>query len=140
MKQLVDLLQEKNHFLEKFYALNLEELKKFLSGNFDGLDYFYQTRENILEMIKYIDSQVESVSMQTANQEIDVHIKAQIEAALKAKELYVKKIVEQDIDILACIDNAKSNIIRELQNIKKGRKAIGGYKSPSQQRRLDEQY
>ena len=61
MLRIIDLLEEKNHYLEKFYALNETELVNFSSGNFDKLEHFYNTRERILEIVKYIDGQLDNV-------------------------------------------------------------------------------
>ena len=43
----------------------------------------------------------------------------------------MKRILDQDLVVLGLIDDAKSAIIRELQDIKKGTRALSGYKSNS---------
>ena len=45
------------------------------------------------------------------------------------KELFVGKILDQDMQVLALIDDAKSKIIRELQDVRLAKKAMAGYKS-----------
>ena len=57
--RLITLVYEKNHYLEKFYSLNERELVNFLAGNFENLEGFYQSREQILEMIRYVDMQID---------------------------------------------------------------------------------
>ena len=59
MLRIIDLINHKNHFLEKFYSLNETELLNFIKGNFDNLEKFYETREKILENIRYIDNQID---------------------------------------------------------------------------------
>ncbi|MGZ3743977.1 MAG: hypothetical protein ACXWRE_10705 [Pseudobdellovibrionaceae bacterium] len=140
MLRIISLLQEKNHYLEKFYALNETELVNFSLGNFESLELFYNTRERILEIIKYIDGQlgqtdlVTESSVYTAPQD-----RAAIALAMRTKDEYVSRIIEQDLEVLACIEAAKSNIIRELQDVRRARKAVGGYKSPTFNKRLDEE-
>ena len=56
--RVVDLLNQKNHYLEKFYALNESEISVMAQGEFENLNSFYQTREQILEVIQYIDRQL----------------------------------------------------------------------------------
>ena len=55
--------------------------------------------------------------------------KAEIRESMRTKEAYVKRILEQDLKVLGMIDDAKSNIIRELKGIQKTRKALTGYKA-----------
>lgn len=140
MQRIISLLQEKNHYLEKFYSLNETELVNFSMGNFETLETFYNTRERILEILKYIDGQLEqenSALLDAANVPSDERLL--IKQAMHAKDEYVGRIIEQDLEILACIEAAKSNIIRELQDVRRARKAVGGYKSPTFNKRLDEE-
>ena len=140
MLRIIDLLEEKNHYLEKFYSLNETELANFSSGNFDKLEYFYNTRERILEIVKYIDGQLGNAqsdiqTMTTASPEERLTIRR----AMSVKDEYVARIIDQDLEVLACIEAAKSNIIRELQDVRRVRKAVGGYKSPTFDKQLDEE-
>ncbi|MFN8791747.1 MAG: flagellar protein FliT [Bdellovibrionales bacterium] len=136
MNRLITLIYEKNHYLEKFYAQNEVELKNFLTGEFANLDSFYSAREKILEMIRYVDAQIERIqnSIQLSDFE-----KKELRKALRIKDEYVERILQQDLEVLSCIDRAKSEIISELQQIRKGKKAISGYKMPDFQKSLDEE-
>ncbi|MEK2689913.1 hypothetical protein [Bdellovibrio sp. GT3] len=140
MTRIISLLNEKNHYLEKFYALNEVELVNFAQGLFDNVEHFYQTREKILDVLKYVDSQIDK-----AHNEINPDAvmtqedRKQIKEALMIKDEYVSRIIEQDIQVLACIEMAKNSIIRELQDVRRNRKAIGGYKSKSFAQQLDEE-
>ena len=140
MTRIIALLNEKNHYLEKFYSLNETELANFAQGQFENLESFYQTRERILEVLRYVDSQIEKINDET--QALDGIVETerqQVKEALGIKDQYVSKIIEQDIQVLACIETAKNSIIRELQDVRKNRKAIGGYKSKTFNQRLDEE-
>jgi len=136
MNRLITLIYEKNHYLEKFYAQNETELKNFLNGEFANLDSFYSAREKILEMIRYVDAQIEKIqnSIQLSDFE-----KKELRKALRIKDEYVERILQQDLEVLSCLDRAKSEIIFELQQIRKGKKAISGYKMPDFQKSLDEE-
>ena len=54
----VQLLNEKNHFLEKFYSLNEKQLVQLSASRFENVEYFYNQREDILKIIKYIDAEL----------------------------------------------------------------------------------
>lgn len=139
--RLISLVYEKNHYLEKFYSLNESELSNFLEGKFENLENFYQTREKILEMIRYVDVQIEKThnDVVRSGQDLSDIIKRELKKAMKIKDEYVERIIEQDLNVLSCIDRAKTDIIREMQTLKKGRKAMSGYKMPDFQNRLDEE-
>ena len=136
MQRIVSFLNHKNHYLEKFYSVNETEILNFAKGEFSNLENFYQTREKILETIAYIDSQIESES---ASHEITSADRREISTALAIKEEYVSRILAQDLEILSCIESAKSSIIRELQDIRKTAKAVGSYRSRTFNNRLDEE-
>lgn len=140
MLRIIALMNEKNHYLEKFYALNETEIHNFSMGNFEGLEHFYQTREKILDILKYVDSEIdkchEDMDYATA---VALEDKKAIREALMIKDEYVTRIIEQDLEVLTCIETAKNNIIRELQDVRKSRKVMNGYKSPTFTQRLDEE-
>lgn len=124
--------------MEKFYSLNETETLNFTIGNFDNLDSFYQMRDKLLELVKYIDAEIDAASMQP--EPVTEQDRAQIREALAIKDEYVNRILAQDLEILSCIESAKSNIIRELQEIRKTKSAMGRYKSGTlPHRRLDEE-
>ena len=139
--RLITLVYEKNHYLEKFYSLNEKELVNFLTGNFENLEGFYQSREQILEMIRYVDLQIDKTHNDVLRTGQDLHdtIKRELKKAMKIKDEYVERIIHQDLDVLACIDKAKTEIIRELQSLKKNKKAVSGYRMPDFQKTLDEE-
>ncbi|QDK44138.1 hypothetical protein DOM22_02690 [Bdellovibrio sp. ZAP7] len=140
MTRIISLLNEKNHYLEKFYSLNEVELANFAQGLFDNLQSFYQTREKILDVLKYVDSQIDRAQNEMSADTVMVQgDRQQIKEALTIKDEYVSRIIEQDIQVLACIEMAKNSIIRELQDVRRNRKAIGGYKSKIFTQRLDEE-
>lgn len=131
MIRLIQFLNEKNHFLEKFYALNEAQISKLDAGHFDAIETFYNQREDLLKIIKYIDAEIQKAhglhkDMSGAFTDVE---KQEIRNALRAKEAYVKRILEQDLLVLGMIDDAKSQIIRELKDIAKSRRALSGYKS-----------
>lgn len=139
MQKVITLLNEKNHYLEKFYSLNETELVFFKSGNFDNLDRFYETRERILEMIRYLDSEIGVHQQDSDPAEIGRDQKQMVTEALRIKTEYVNGILAQDLEVLSCIESAKNSIIRELQEVTKVRKAVSKYKMPSFDTQLDEE-
>lgn len=137
MKRVLELMEQKNHYLEKFYSINETALSLFLKDQFETINEFYDQRESILEILKYIDSEITSASAKT-NEESMMSVD-RLKEALNIKDLYVQKIIEQDISILSCIESAKNSIIKELRDVKKGQKVVSAYKVPQFDNKLEEE-
>lgn len=139
MKRVLELLEQKNHYLEKFYSINETALTLFLKDQFETINEFYDQRENILEILKYIDTEINAASSATQSSEDSLIVVDKLKEALNIKDLYVQKIIEQDISILSCIESAKNSIIKELRDVKKGQKIVSAYKVPQFENKLEEE-
>lgn len=127
----IQLLNEKNHFLEKFYSLNEKQLVQLSASQFDNVEYFYNQREDILNIIKYIDAELVRVHNDEVamNVMVSSHDQVTVKECLRVKDIFVNRIVEQDIQIISLIERLKSNIIKELKTVRGARRAMAGYKS-----------
>jgi hypothetical protein len=137
MTRIISLFQQKSHYLEKFSEANEEAIQLFAKGQFETLEAFYQRREDIIKVLQYIDQQ-----MGLAQAEIkdpSKEDKDALKAALAGKDVFVNRIMKQDLEILTYIDQAKTEIIRELQDLRKSKSAIGKYKSGINLHRIDEE-
>lgn len=140
MQLVIKLLQERNKFLAKFSALNIAEMKRMLEGDFDRIDAFYATREGILDIIRQIELMLEKRLMQTGNfSDIPASVKKLVADLLKERDELIGQILNQDLEILTCIDKTKNSIIRELQTLRKNRKVISSYKSGKRESLVDEE-
>jgi hypothetical protein len=140
MNSIIDLLNEKNQHLEKFFRLNEAQLENLTCSNFNGLDAFYAQREGVLAIINKIDEMIErSNEIPLDSVDIDNAIKNEILTALNYKSELVSRILEQDLHILSAIEKEKSGIIKELTQVRAAKKAIGSYKSGGTSSRLDEE-
>lgn len=139
MSQVLSLLEEKNKNLAKFYQMNEIEMTRIAEGNFDELESFYRNREGILDLIRTIDTLTEVASKETMVKDIDDNQRIQVMDLLDQKNELVTQILEQDLRILSLIEQAKSNIIKELGQVRLARKAISGYQSGTTKTQLDEE-
>lgn len=139
MDTIINLLKDKNYHLQKFYQLNEAELINFTEENFDNLEVFYQSRETILDLIRCIDRLIEAASQAhgEVEQVSDQH-KKEVLAAMSTKNDLVTRILAQDLQILSVIEQAKSDIIKELRQVQSAKKAVGAYKSGDARNKLDE--
>jgi hypothetical protein len=139
MDTIVNLLRDKNYHLQKFFQLNEAELMNFAEGNFDNLEIFYQARETILDLIRCIDRLIDAAAdAQGTDVVASAQQKKEVLAAMNAKNDLVTRILAQDLQILSVIEQAKSDIIKELRGVQVAKKAVGAYKSGDVPSKLDE--
>lgn len=140
MDKIIVLLKERNRHLAKFSALNSAELGKMTSGSFDTIDGFYSAREGLLEIVKQIEIMIEKrLTVLGDFSNASGSIKKLVSGLLKERDELVNQILNQDLEILGLIDQAKNTIIQELQSLKRNRKVIGSYKSGVKAPILDEE-
>lgn len=124
----------------KFFDTNEEEITKFTCRNFDGLEAFYETREQILAIIHEIDDLIEQENKNLAPEKtISETERLSVQQLMQEKEELVKAILGQDLNILSCVEKEKSQIIVDLQKTKHAHKAVGAYHSGSKKNQLDEE-
>ncbi len=139
MEKLMELLNEKNSCLEKFFELNEKEMIRINEGNFDQLVPFYQGRETLLELISIIDKKIDKLNIETESPEqiSSFHRKNLLENFAYRRDL-VTKILAQDLDILSVIEGTKSQIIKELNQQRSTQRVLRGYRSGLNENILDE--
>lgn len=140
MEQVIALLKEKNQYLEQFFTINEHELINFAEGDFETVEAFYQARDKILDLIRYVDGLIEEENKRTGAVAASRECRAEVEALLKAKDEWVKSILAQDLQIISYIEKEKSNIIRELRETNKARRAVGAYARSESLNQLDEKF
>ncbi len=127
VQKIIDLVHHKNHFLEKFFSLNDTQITGLMSAEFQGLEHFYQARENLLKIIGEVDQKLSGMLEQRMSiQPEDRHTLRQ---ALDKKDHLVKEIISQDLKIMSLIQKAKDAIISELKEVRQAKQTIGKYRS-----------
>ncbi len=125
---LLELLQQKNHFLDKFFSMNTKGIEEFKLGNFDSLDQFYHNRESILNAIRVIDQRIADLKISVS--EMTEDDKSDIRYELDIKNETVQLVIDQDLIILQYIETQKSRIIMDLKANVKTKSTIAKFKSP----------
>lgn len=132
--RLIQLLEQKNHYLEKFFSLNDLQARLLVDNEIDTLDEFYHQREKLLDIISYIDEQITEAYSQFDGKQMAT----EVQRLLFIKDEYVHRILDQEVTILSLMDQLKSGILSELIEIKANQKAIKGYRSPILETKLSE--
>lgn len=137
---IVELIKEKNEYLEKFYNVNLEEISRFADGDFENLENFYQSRAALLDMISSVDRRIEESNVLDSEEvEMSPEEKVVVIQELDFRNSLVHKILAQDLQALSFIEKAKSEIIKELAQVRSVKKAVSSYKVGIRHLTIDEE-
>ncbi|MFK8138284.1 MAG: flagellar protein FliT [Bdellovibrionales bacterium] len=128
MERLVEFMNERNNYLDRYFKLNAREIELFAENNFDSIDAFYETRSAILEVIHALDERIDIEIKQTEVAAIQA-LENQVAEILTYKDEVIEKILDQDLEILSLIETEKNSVMQELMSSKKNKKAVGAYKS-----------
>ena len=137
MDRVIALLEEKNDYLEKFYAVNEHELINFGAGDFANVEIFYQTRDKFLDLIRCIDGLLEDENTRSIVNVTEAH-RANVARLFATKDALVTSILAQDLQMLEFIEKEKSQIIRELKTTQQARRAVGAYASLERAKALED--
>src|SRR4030095_1254495 len=108
MEEILNLLKERNSFLRQFYSINRTEMYRFEEGDFSRIEFFYKSRDNILDMISHLEGQLDSrLEILESSDDVPKDLKDQIRTELDFKESVITQILDQDLAILGKIDGAK---------------------------------
>jgi hypothetical protein len=138
-KKLIELLDEKNQYLQRFFEINETELLNFADGYFDNVESFYQAREKILDIVRCIDTLVDDEVAHLKENDVSSPLRDELKDLMTEKERLAKQILAQDLQLLAAIETEKSNIIRELKSTGQNKKAVAAYKSGPAAPQYDEE-
>ncbi len=118
MSRILDLLKEKNFHLEKFLEESRKKRTQFKARHFENLQSLYEKREKILFNIQNTDRKINTISNNKASETLNPPKKNEMIEVLRKIRTNVSDIMEEDLQIISCIDNEKSEIIRKMRRKK----------------------
>jgi len=128
MELIILLLEEKNHHLQMFLEVSINERKSFKARNFDNLEDLYSMRESLLEGIRSLDRRIHQHSAEIEAQHIPEEMKLKLKLLMSAKQNLVNQIMSQDLVMLSCVENEKSSIIKKMTSMRDGRRLLKAYR------------
>ncbi len=128
MDLIISLIQEKNHHLQMFLEVSINERRSFKARNFDNLEELYAMRESILEGIRSLDRRIHQYSSEIEAKHISADMKVKLKSLMSGKQHLVNQILSQDLVMLSCVENEKSNIIKKMTSLRDGRRLLKAYR------------
>jgi hypothetical protein len=140
MVNVIELLNDKIRCLETFQAINENELVNMANGDFDGVEAFYEAREQLLRLIAEGDQKLGVFAEQESGGEWlpSTSDREEVSRLLSKKDELVQQILAQDLRILSYIEAEKNEVIRSLQEVKRAKRAMGAYRGQVDDGLIDE--
>lgn len=116
MEEVIEYLQMKNHYYEKFYEITKRFLDKANQDNWQDLDFFVDNRDRLLNIIRSLEYKIARAFKDAENhgQDIEAYKETVQRLLIKRKEIG-ERIVALDLELIAKIDELKSDTIQELK-------------------------
>jgi hypothetical protein len=125
---IVALIEEKNHHLQMFLEVSINERKSFKARNFENLEELYSMRESLLEGIRSLDRRIHQYSSEIEASHISEDMKHKLKSLMASKQNLVNQILSQDLVMLSCVENEKSNMIKKMTSVRDGRRLLKAYR------------
>ena len=129
MSKILELLKEKNFYLEKFLEESKKERCSFKARRFENIDSLYYKREQILGNIKSIDRRISEICDGKNSDIMSPENKKDMATLLDKIKHNVGEIMSEDLHMISCIEDEKSKIIKEISRTREGRRVLKGYKA-----------
>lgn len=127
---LSDLQNEKRHFLLEFANLNRTALQQFSQGQFQFIDSFYEGRENLLNILNYIEQKIhDQKQCMDKTEKQSLNFKREELPSSEIDNLpIINEILALDEKIQQHIKQEKDHLFNEIQSIGKNKKNFVNYK------------
>lgn len=133
MEEVLQYLEMKNHYYEKFYSVTQKFLDQIAKNDWNNLDFFVDSRERILNIIRSFDAKIShAVERIKDRMETTDSDKALMSKMMGARRVIADKILELDLQLISAIDEYKSETIRELKKTVETQQQIDAFEKNSQ--------
>lgn len=116
MEDVLQYLQMKNHYYEKFYSVTAKFLEMVNRNEWDDLEFFVDNRERILNIIRSFDFQIsKACEKHDLNSPGMEQYRTRIKEMMDKRSEMAAKIVALDLELISKIDEYKTETIRDLK-------------------------
>ena len=133
MEEALQYLEMKNHYYEKFYSVTQKFLDQIARNDWTNLDFFVDSRERILNIIRSFDAKIADVVERAKNTvALEVADKSLVKKVLEERRRLGDKILELDLQLISSIDDYKNETIRELKKTVETQQQIDAFEKNTQ--------
>jgi len=137
MEEVIHYLEMKNHYYEKFQAVTEKFLQMANQDCWDEIEFFVDNRERILNIIRSFDFKIaaafEQIDFTAFNPDM---YRERVKGLLDRRAVLGNKIIALDLELIAKMEETKSETIRELKRTLETNQQIGSFEAQSQRKAL----
>lgn len=116
MQDVIEYLEMKNHYYEKFYSVTTKLLDAASQNQWKDLNFFVDSRERILSILRSFDVKIEqAMSKYRDNDRTLEAYRLKVKSLFQKRSEWAQRIVNQDLKLISAIDDFKTETIRELK-------------------------
>lgn len=136
MEEVIHYLDLKNQYYEKFYSLTSKFLVQAEQDHWNEIEFFVDNRERILNIIRSFDFKIAAIfdGLDMSQNEVEAY-RERVKTLLDKRAEIANKIVAKDLELIAKMDEMKSETIRELKKTMETSHQVGSFLTPGQPRR-----
>lgn len=133
MEEVLQYLEMKNHYYGKFYTVTQKFLDQIARNDWTNLDFFVDSRERILNIIRSFDAKIShAVERVQELEKPKTSEKILMQKMMDERKNLADKILELDLQLISAIDDYKSETIRELKKTVETQQQIDAFEKNSQ--------
>jgi|LakMenE01Jun11ns_1017448.scaffolds.fasta_scaffold9824672_1 ClpP class serine protease len=116
MEEVLQYLEMKNHYYEKFYSITQKFLDHIARNDWKDMEFFVDSRERILNIIRSFDAKIsKAVETSQKKKSFSDEERSLMSKMMAKRKVLADKIVDLDLQVIAAIDDYKNETIRELK-------------------------
>lgn len=136
MEEVIHYLEMKNHYYEKFQSITEKFLVMANQDRWDEVEFFVDNRERILNIIRSFDFKIAD-----AFERIDFALfnpdayRGRVKDLLDRRANLGSKIISLDLELIAKMEDAKSETIRELKRTMEANQQVNSFQAQAAPRK-----
>lgn len=133
MEEVIQYLELKNHYYEKFFTVTQKFLDQVARNDWTNMDFFVDSRERILNIIRSFDAKISSAVEKNRNEsKTSSSETVRLKKIMSERQTMADKILELDLQLISAIDEYKNETIRELKKTVETQHQIDAFEKNSQ--------
>jgi len=117
MEEVIQYLQMKNKYYEKFFSISTKFLEETNSDRWDNLSFFVENRERLLNIIRSLDQKIARAFKDSTTTEDELNsYRDSLKTLFDKKKSLGEKIIAIDLQLISKIDAMKTQTIKKLKS------------------------
>ena len=136
MEEVIQYLEMKNNYYQKFFDISLKFLTEAKSDQWDNLKFFVENRERLLNIIRSLDQKIARAFNESSMTEEEMNsYRENLKRLFDQKKSLGEKIISIDLQLISKVDYLKTQTIKDLKSTLKTHHQIDSFQRSSSPKR-----